>query len=317
MGFLTPAGWLLALLALLPVGGLALALRRERQARKLLGLEEPPRRSPLLAAAAAAAVPVLLAAAAAQPVIRTQHSRVVRADAEVFVVLDTSRSMQASAAPGAASRFDRARAAATALRDDLPGVRVGLASLTDRVLPHLFPSSDEEAYLRTLRDAIAVEAPPPGGTEVTATDLGQLSALATQSFFTPASRKRIAVVVTDAESRPVDAGKLRRSLDGGGVQLVLVRDWSAGDRVFGEGGRPEPGYRPSAASGPALEALATATGTRLVPQPDGAEAARAVLALLGSGPVARVGTRRDAFRLAPWLALAALVPLGLLWRARR
>lgn len=317
MELLTPEGWLLALLALVPLAGVLVARRRERQARALLRLPEPPRRSLLPPAAAAALVPVLLAAAASQPVIRTTHSRVVRADAEAFVVLDTSRSMRAAAAPGATTRFDRARAAAAAVREGLPGVKVGLASLTDRVLPHLFPSVDEEAFARTLRDAVTVEAPPPGGSEVEATDLGQLAALGTQSFFSPAARKRVAIVITDAETRQVDAGKLRAALAGAGVRLVLVRDWTAGDRVFGEDGNPEPGYRPDPATGPALAALATTLGAALVERPDGGAAARAALAALGSGPITRAGTRADTFRLAPWLALAALLPLALLWRLRR
>ena len=314
---LTPEGWLLALLALLPLGGLAVARRRERQARLLLRLPEPTRRSRAVTLAAAAAVPLLLAAAASQPVIRTVHTRTVRSDAEVFVVLDTSRSMRAAATPGGRSRFDRAREAATVLRDDLGGVRVGLASLTDRVLPHLFPSPDEEAFLRTLRTAMTVDAPPPGGSDVNATDLGQLAALGTQSFFTPRSRKRVAVVITDAESRPVAGGKLRRALAGGGVQLVLVHDWAPGDRVFGESGQVEPGYRPDPASGAELDALGGELGARVIPSPDGAAAAGAVKALLGTGPVVQAGLREDAFRLAPWLALATLLPLVLLWRARR
>jgi hypothetical protein len=317
LGLLTPEGWLLALLALVPLAGLLVAVRRERAARALLGLAEPARRSLLPAALAAAAIPLLLAAAAAQPVLRTSHTRSVRSDAEVLVVLDTSRSMRAAAAPAATTRFDRARTAAAALRDSLPGIRVGLVSFTDRVLPHLFPTVDEEAFARTLRRAVTLEAPPPGGSEVEASDLGQLGALGTHGFFTPGSRRRVAVVITDGESRPIDTGKLRRGLATGGVELVLVRDWQPGDRVFAADGQPEPGYRPDAASGAGLATVAAEVGARLVPAPDGAAAATAARTLLASGPTVHAGTREDAFRLAPWLALAALAPLALLWRARR
>lgn len=314
---LTPEGWLLAALALVPLAGLVVAGRRERAARLLLRFAAPPRRSRVPALIAAAAVPVLLAAAASQPVIRTQHARVVRADAEVFVVVDTSRSMRASAAPDAPNRFSQARAAAGAVREALPGVRVGLASLTDRVLPHLFPTADEEAYARTLAQAVRIELPPPGSSAVLATDLGQLGNLGTQSFFTPRSRRRVAVVITDGESRRLDTDKLRRSLAAGNVQLVLVRDWTPDDRVWDGRGIPEPGYRPDAGAPAALAALGAAIGAPVVPGPDGAAAAREVTRLLASGPTDRAGTREDVTRLGLWLALAALIPLVFLWKMRR
>ena len=314
---LTPEGWLLALLALLPLGGLLLAGRREEAARALLQLPAPPRRSRARACAAAVCVPLLLAAAASQPVLRSQHARTVRADAAVLVVLDTSRSMRASATPGGTTRFDRAVAAATTLREALPGVRVGLASLTDRVLPHLFPSADEEAFLRTLRNAVGIEAPPPGTSNVRATDLGQLASLGTQSYFEQRYPRRVAVVITDAETRPVDVTKLRSALAAARVQLVLVRDGSAGDRVYGEDGTIEPGYRPDPGSGATLSGLAAELGAPVIETPDGAAAARAVTAALGTGPTEQAGLQEDAFRLAPWLALATLLPLLALWHSRR
>ena len=54
--------------------------------------------TPLLRAA-------LLGVAASQPVLRTTHSIPVRSDAEVLFVIDGSRSMLASSAPGARTRL--------------------------------------------------------------------------------------------------------------------------------------------------------------------------------------------------------------------
>src|SRR4029077_1192606 len=82
----------------------------------------------------------LLGLAAAQPVVASPHRSTVRRDADVFVVLDTSRSMLASRAPATPTRFDRARAIARGLDKALPAAAVGIASMTDRVLPHLFPT---------------------------------------------------------------------------------------------------------------------------------------------------------------------------------
>ena len=73
----------------------------------------------------------------------------VRTDAEAFVVLDVSRSMLAQSSLTRPQRIERAKAAAIELRRGLPDVRVGVASLTDRVLPHLFPSADEKVFEAT------------------------------------------------------------------------------------------------------------------------------------------------------------------------
>ena len=67
---------------------------------------------------------------------------------EVVVVLDTSRSMLASASPGAPTRFERAVGFGAALRSRVGDVPFGLASFTDRVLPHLFPTLDGQASVR-------------------------------------------------------------------------------------------------------------------------------------------------------------------------
>ena len=85
----------------------------------------------------------------------------MRRDADVFIVIDTSRSMLAATAAGAPTRFERATAIAKRLRDATPTAAVGIASLTDRVLPHLFPTEDRAEFDVTLRDAIAVQRPPP------------------------------------------------------------------------------------------------------------------------------------------------------------
>ena len=53
----------------------------------------------------------VLALAAAQPVVASHDRSSVERYADVFVVIDTSRSMLASVRAGAPTRFERARAA--------------------------------------------------------------------------------------------------------------------------------------------------------------------------------------------------------------
>ena len=93
--FLTPLGGLLALTAIVPAAALALASRREHRGTRALGLPLPPRTRRLPLVLAVAAVPALLGLAATQPVLRSTTAVELRTDAEVFFVIDTSRSMLA------------------------------------------------------------------------------------------------------------------------------------------------------------------------------------------------------------------------------
>ena len=77
------------------------------------------------------------------------------------------------------------------------------------------------------------------------------------------------------------------------------------------------GYRPDPGSGATLSGLAAELGAPVIETPDGAAAARAVTAALGTGPTEQAGLQEDAFRLAPWLALATLLPVLALWHSRR
>ena len=104
VSFLTPMGWLLALAALLPLLAFFVVERRAQRVRSQLQLPAPPLRSKLPLALSLAAVPILLAAAAAQPVLESREQRSVRADAEAFMIFDTSRSMLAAESANAPNR---------------------------------------------------------------------------------------------------------------------------------------------------------------------------------------------------------------------
>ena len=62
--------------------------------------------------------------------------------------------MLATSAPGAPTRFARAVAFALRLRDRLGNAPVGVASLTDHPLPHLFPTADRLAFTLVLKRAL-------------------------------------------------------------------------------------------------------------------------------------------------------------------
>lgn len=308
--FLTPLGALFAITALAPLAVFALRERRLRSLRRTLGLDQPARRSLLPLAVALAAVPALLGIAAAQPVIETTRTVPARTDAEVFVVIDISRSMLAAADAGAPTRFERARAVALGLREALPEVPFGIASLTDRLLPHVFPTTDDRVFGATLTRAVAIERPPPGAFYLThATNLNSLRAVTELNYFPPTARKRVLVVLTDGESQPVDDSLARAFRRQPPVETVFVQFWEATERVW-EAGLAENGYRPDERSTAALARAASLTGGRVLAEDDAGEAVALVRAAIGEGATVPRRHESGRFPLMPYLTLAALLPLG-------
>jgi von Willebrand factor type A domain len=315
MTLLTPLAALVVLAVALPLLAVALGVRRAAAVRAMLGLRAPRHGTDLVALAALVGSFVLLAVAATQPALAHDTAQRVRTDAQVLFVLDTSRSMAAARTPAAPTRLARAEAAAARLRASIPGVEAGIATLTDRVLPDLLPVADRPSFDATLARAVGIEQPPPRFVNVRATNCGALAAIPASGFFAPTARHRVIVVLTDGESRPFDAGALGRSLTGVGLVVVGVR--RDGEAVFLPSGRPEPGYRSDPSAAAALATLAGATNGRAFGESDLRAASAKVQQLLGKGPTAAVVSRsRRETPLAPYIALAALVPLAFLARRR-
>jgi hypothetical protein len=317
--FASPLGALIALAALLPLAALLAARSRARGVRNALRLPEPTGRSRYVPLAAIAAAGIFLGLAAAQPVIQRDAKRLVRTDAEAWVVLDTTRSMLARRDRGSRTRLERAKAAAAQVRETIPNVPIGVASLTDRVLPHLFPTVDENVFNATVQRAVGIERPPPrSGFLAQVTRIDAIAGMAELNFFRPEASRRVIVVLTDGESLPFSAPRVARRLSGPPkIGTVLVHVWDAGERVYTRG-VPEPQYRPDASSGVAMETLARATGGEVYSIDDAGSAAAKARELLGTGPTVDQGERRVRHALSPYLAMAAFAPFGLLlWRRDR
>lgn len=313
---LTPLGALAVCGVLLVALAFVVAARRVGAVRSALRLEAPRHRDRTVLAALVAVV-LVAALVAVQPAWEARSERQVRSDAQVDVVLDTSRSMLASASPGAPTRLARAKEAAVAIRAGLPDVPVGVGTLTDRVLPNLLPSASEESFDATVREAIGIEQPPPASVSLTATTLAALAQVPSSGTFSPAARKRALVVLTDGESRPFDPGAVaatfRRSP---GTALVLVHVWGPGESIFGADGRPESAYRPDPASRAMLVSLADASGGSAFGEGQTGRVVDAVQRALGSGPTATAGLERRTHPLGRYVALVAFVPLALVLRRR-
>lgn len=303
--FLSPLGALVGLAAPLPLAAAALRERRLGAVRRALGLAAPGRGVFAGALAAAAAV-ALLALAAAQPALSRSSGTALRTDAEAYVVLDDSRSMAAVGRRGGPTRLERARELALRLRDALPDVPWGVASLNDRTLVEAFPSGDRGLVADTLDQSIGIEQPAPAFDSKRATALGSLAE--GTGFFAGQARKRLFVVLTDGESRPFSAVRLAHALGAMHARLVLVRIWGARDRVYDGAGR-DLGYRPDPASARQLATL-PAKGIPVIPASETERLVSTATRLLGTGPTARPRRERRLVPLAGGLVLAALLPLG-------
>jgi hypothetical protein len=323
--FLTPLGALIVLVALIPLVAFLGVSRRASHLRQALHLPELTAGRRLVPLVSLLALAAFLGLAASQPQLQHATTHHVRPDAEVFVVLDISRSMLAREGPGTPSRLERAKVAAAKLRASLPNIRVGIASLTNRVLPHLFPSTDEDVFKATLDRAIGIERPPPGTsvypvlqqTLRNATSFSSLAALATQSFYSATDRHRVLVLLTDGESAGFATANVGRDLRRAGIDSVFVQFWAPKERVFTRG-VPEPHYRPNPAARSLLNRLAAASGGSVYNESDLGAAVEKVRRDLGTGPTVAEASQRGRIPLAPYLAAAAFLPLTLLlWRRDR
>jgi hypothetical protein len=322
--FVTPLAALIALVVLVPLAGWVTVSRRATRLRASLGLPELSRGRRLAPVVAVVALAGLLGVAAAQPAYQKGTPLRVRSDAQLFIVIDTSRSMLARAKAGSPTRIDRAKATAARLERSLHDVPVGIATITNRVLPHLFPTTDSVVFHATLVDAVGVDKPPPGSSAFstrrsrTASTLDSLTQLASRRFYPPEARHRLAIVLTDGESRPISASSVARSLQQAHIQTIYVQFWDRHEQVF-TSGKPETHYRVNPHAQAILERLAEITGGNVYGEDDPGAVTQDVHRVLGNGPTA-VSARELAqpVALAPYFAGMAFLPLTLLlWRRSR
>jgi von Willebrand factor type A domain len=315
VSFLTPLAALFALAAAVPLGALLLLERRADRVRKLLAVVGPSRRALAPVVGALVLLPALVAVAAAQPVVVRERMVSERADAQAIVLFDTSLSMQAAAGPGQPTRLARAKRLALRLQHSLADVPIGLASMTDRSLPNLMPTTDRTLFERTVRQSIAVNQPPPSQQyeHGRATSFDALIPLVESHFFSQVVQRRLLVVFTDGESSRISP-VLRLTLQRR-VTPVFVHVWAPGERIF-HGRKVDPHYTADPASRRALDDVAQLTGGgKSYSEHDFAKFAQAARDAVGH---AGTRTRVDAYAriaLAPWFVLGGVIPLGFLfWR---
>jgi hypothetical protein len=312
VSLLTPAAALVCFTAALPLAAAARGAAVSTRVRSALGLSAPAGRA-VVGYVALATTVVCLGLAAGQPVLSRSAAVQVRSDAQVLFVMDVSQSMAASAAPGSATRLARAREAARRLRETIPEVEAGIATLTDRVLPDLLPVPDGASFGATLARSVQLQQPPPLEVAVRATTFAALADVVRGNYFTPAASMRVVVLLTDGETRPFDEGGVARALSREGITVEAIHVGSARESIYDATGRADPAYVPDQDSRHALASLAGATGGRVFDERDLDGAASALRDELGRGPTRATGSRReDEVLLAPLVAALALVPFAFL-----
>jgi hypothetical protein len=171
-------------------------------------------------------------------------------------------------------------------------------------------------YVTTLRDVIAVDSPPPAEEGAQATWYGALGSLSRGNFFERQTRHRLAVVVTDGESRQFSGDALRRALYGGvPIHAIVVGVGTRSEAVY-NGKRIESQYRPDPGAGASLRRLSAATGSRLYGVGEADAVAARIGRMLDGVPRERAAAGENAVALAPYVLLLAalLVALPLLLR---
>jgi hypothetical protein len=304
LGLLTPWGLALGLLGLAPV---AVALWRERtahRARRALGLAHPSRRAlatrPLLLALAFG----LLGLAAAHPLVRDRQTQKERRDAQLMFVVDNSRSMLASRGRHGTPRWQRAIAAAEQIHAAVPDVASGVVALNDRLLPYLFPTTQEQVLHLVLHDAYSVDHPLPTTQTQWTTYLGSVAKLANGYFVDDVAHK-IAVVITDGETRTYSPFTLAQDLQAKGIDLVYLRIWDKRERIYRAGGKTER-YTPV---DPSVLGFAQTGNARLFQEAQLGAAIADIRKRIGSGPTRNVATSTRNVSIGGQLVLLALAAL--------
>ena len=313
MTFLTPLGGLAVLAVLIPLAALVSGRGRVAAVRSGLGLMAPARSSMARGAAGVAAIAVL-ALAATQPALSDVVTARTRTNVEVLFVLDTSRSMAASASAGAPTRLERAERAAARLRAEIPTVPSGIATFTDRVLPDLLPVTDVAAFDSVLTGAVAIESPPPVETlGVRVTNYLGLEDIGTGNYFDSGVARRVVVLLSDGESVPFDPRQITALLPrASGYRFLAIRFWAPDEGVYGANGQREPGYHPYPGGKVLLAQLAASLGGRSYEEADLGEAADYLHQIVGTGRTVTTARRAASVRtLAPFVAGLAVLLLAL------
>jgi len=307
-------GALIALALLLPLAGFErVRVRRERRAARAVGLQPQPLWRALRNGVCAGIVIALAAFAASEPSLRQTKRVQLRADAEVYLFVDASASMLASASSHSPTRLQQARAASAVFAQGLPpDLPLGAGALPQSPLPLTAPTGDRQLFLAAIDHLTTPGSLPEhlyGGR--TATDFSNLSTLTSTQFFLPKTKRRIVVVLSDAEGPSFDTASTVSTLKHAHIRLVFVRFGSSSDRIWlhrpGQNPVIDTNFEPDVSDLGEVRLLAGETGGGFYDQRSISQAIDKVDRLAGHGPDRpAVPLSLYADSLGPYALLAAL-----------
>jgi hypothetical protein len=301
--FLTPKAALVGLAFVIPLAALIARETRHGRVRAALGLQPPGTRSLLLRPLLLVLTGLLVAVTAAQPALRDVGGASMRTDAEIYLAFDVSRSMLAAPQPGGSRRLERALRLGRRLHGALRDVPTGVATITTRMMPLLFPIMDERGVQTVLDHSVSVQQPPPTPISAPrASQLGAITLAAHRTYFSRSARMRALVVFSDLDTDFFGLDGTLAALRKSRIEPFLVRVARPGERIFDADGYADP-YR--SRSTLAVNALRRA-GWHAYEERQIGRAISDVRAHLGTGPMRPSGVIQAERTLAPLTALGAL-----------
>jgi hypothetical protein len=291
--------------------------RRTGRLRRFFSLANPRRRDLAAVAAALVVLPALLAVAAAQPVVVHRQWVTERLDVQAFFVFDTTSSMTARAGPDSPTRLERAKREAEQVMTRLGGIPVGVATITDRVLPDLMPTTDLALVRSALDTSVGINQPPPiEQYRGRVPNLPALYQVPNDNLFSPETKHRILVVFTDGETKPLPHSRvgydIAQELT---IPPLFVHVWAPDERIYLRG-RIDPRYRPDPASSSVLRQFAADTRGQVFAEHDLGGLVHAIRAEAGTTPARAKTLGYERSALGSWFLLAGVVPLGFLFFRR-
>jgi hypothetical protein len=258
--------------------------------------------------------------AAAEPTLQREGEIPKRDDSEIILLYDISRSMLAKPTPDGLTRLERAQRLGLEIARALDDTPIGVSAFTDRVLPHLYPStrSDYNLLNAVITRSVSVNNPPPFLDYAATEPLQPLIDIAGLGFFSSAKKENFVVVLTDGEffesSYPRDLQNLRKSR----LHIVFVQIREPEEFIYDEEGRLEPYYDSSRADLSLLRRYAKQLRASII-QED--KAVREVPRYIRSeqGPAVRPDDARPRDRellLSPFLVLIGALSSGVFLRRR-
>jgi hypothetical protein len=177
------------------------------------------------------------------------------------------------------------------------------------------PTTDPALFDRTMAQSVGIDRPPPSQQyrAARATNLQALVPVTSSHFFSDTAKRRLLVVITDGEaSRDLELFGLGI---GHTLKPVFMHVWQPGERIYRKG-RVDPHYVADPGSSALLHKAAEISSGAAFEENEVGSLVRAAKRVVGHGTDQSRVNAYARVALAPWVALAGILPLGFLFYRR-